>query len=191
MFNFGAMIRGRLVIVVAFLVLAGISGTVQSQITYTATFTRLLDKARIDYAVPAEQWLHVTLPPDHDYMHYDLVLENDRGDFEVRYRFHTGLPAEDMPPAVEVARLVAHIASNNPETEIRIQIPPDRLLQEVFNAEAGVVAHFTPKEDFSMKPYGTLLSLYPSGYAGIDIVILYTDPEYNAVEKYRSVRFRD
>lgn len=160
-----------------------------NQITYTAAFTRLLEKAGMEYAEPAEQWMHVTVPPIDDYMDYDLVLENDKGDFEVRYAFHREKPENRTPPSVEVARLVASIATNDPETEIRIQIPADTFLRQVFNADFGLIAHFIPKEDFSMKPYGALISLYAEGRSGIDVVLLYRDPDYNPLEMYRSIRF--
>jgi hypothetical protein len=162
------------------------------QITHTASFTRLLTNAGIEYLEPLEQWLHVTLPPLHDYMTYDLVLENDRNDFEVRYFVHRGMGSDvEVPASVTVAGLVASIASNAPESEIRIQVPSDSLLREAFNADRGIIARFTPKADFSEKPFGALISLYQEGRPGIDIVVLYTDPEYDPMWMYRNVRYRE
>jgi len=165
---------------------------VSAQITYTAAFTKTLYEAGIEYAAPTEQWLHVVLPPEDDYMDYNLVLENDRNDFEVRYRIqqHTR-PDQAIPASIEVARLVASIASNAPETEIRIQIPPDSLLQKAFNADRGIIAYFTPKFDFSEKPYGALISLDMLGGTGIDVILLYYDPAYDPLYTFRSVRFRE
>jgi hypothetical protein len=162
------------------------------QIIYTASFTRLLHDAGIEYAAPAESWLHVTIPPEDDYMDYDLVVENDRNDFEVRYRIHRqSAQSKQTPASVEVARLVASIASNEPETEIRITIPPDGLLKEAFNADRGVIGYFTPKPDFSEKTFGALVSLYQSSESAIDIVLLYNDPEFDPLGMYRSIRFRE
>lgn len=73
--------------------------SVSAQITYTVAFTQALEKAGISYAEPVEQWLHVTLPPEHEFMKYDLVLQNDRNDLEFRYRIQSGRYAEsDVPP---------------------------------------------------------------------------------------------
>ena len=178
---------------VALLVLwGGLQVAASAQIIHTASFTRALEAAGIGYAEPAEQWLHVTLPPEDGYMDYDLVLENDRNNFEVRYRIqHRAGPDKAVPASVEVARLVASIASNAPGSEIRILIPPDTMLREAFNADRGIIAYFTPKSDFSEKQFGALLSLYSSGRPGIDIVLLYYDAEYDPLRMFRSVRYRE
>jgi hypothetical protein len=160
------------------------------QIIYTASFTRLLHDAGVEYAAPAESWLHVTIPPEDDYMDYDLVVENDRNDFEVRYFFHRDMD-EQVPAAVRVAGLVASIATNEPESEIRIQMPSDALLRTAFNADRGIIAHFTPKADFSEKQFGALISLFHDGRPGIEIVVLYFDPEYDALRMFRNVRYRE
>jgi hypothetical protein len=163
-----------------------------AQIIYTSTFTKTLETAGITYIEPLEQWLHVTIPPDHDYMRYDLVLQNDRNDFEVRYHVYSGRNAQkSVPPFVEVSRLVSSIASNNELHEIRVTIPPDDLLQEVFNADRGVIAYFTPKEEFSEKPYGALLSLYAGEHRGIAVVLLYSNMEFDPITAYRSIYFRE
>lgn len=161
------------------------------QITYTAAFTRLLEKSGMEYAEPAEQWMHVTVPPVDGYMDYDLVVENDREDFEIRYCFHLEKRSKETPPSVEVARLVASIASNDPETEIRIQIPADSFLIQAFNADYGLIAHFIPKAEFSGKPIGVFISLYSENRPGIDIVLLYRDPAYDPLTMFRSIRFND
>lgn len=163
-----------------------------AQITYTAAFTHALEKAGIGYAEPGEQWLHVTLPPEHEFMEYDLVLQNDRNDLEFRYRIQSGRYAEsDIPASVIVSSLVASIATNQDPLDIHIQIPTDHFLKEAFNADRGVIAYFTPKAEFSEKPYGAYLSLYANGRSGIDIVILYADETFDPLTMYRGVYFTE
>lgn len=163
-----------------------------AQIIYTSAFTKTLEKAGISYIEPLEQWLHVTIPPGHDYMEYDLVLQNDRNDFEVRYHVNSGRNTQkSAPPFVEVSRLVANIASNNELHDIRVTILPDNLLKDVFNADRGVIAYFTPKAEFSEKPFGALLSLYADERRGIEIVLLYSHPEFDPVTAYRSIYFSE
>lgn len=162
------------------------------QIIYTANFTRDLKKAGLEYAEPTEQWLHVTIPPNHEFMEYDLVLQNDRNDFEVRYSIHKERRSDlSIPPSVAVSRLLADIASNDEIHEIRIKIPPDELLKEAFNATSGVIAYFAPKDEFSEKDFGALVSLYAEGRPAIDIILLYRDPAFDPLIQYRSIRYED
>lgn len=163
-----------------------------AQITYTVAFTQTLEKAGIGYAEPVEQWLHVTLPPEDEFMDYDLVLQNDRNDLEFRYRIQSGRYAEsEIPPSVIVSSLVATIATNQEPTDIHIQIPTDSFLKAAFNADRGVIAYFTPKAEFSEKPYGAYLSLYAEGRTGIDVVILYSDETFDPLTMYRGVYFTE
>ncbi len=164
---------------------------VLGQIKYTASFTRSLEKAGISYIAPLEQWLHVAAPPDHEYMQYDLVLQNDRNDFEVRYRIHPNRRSElSIPPSVTVSRLIASIASNDEANEIRVVILSEEILK-VFNADRGVIAYFTPKDEFTEKPYGAVFSLYAEDRRAIDVVLLYTNPEFDPLTAYRSIYFRE
>lgn len=162
------------------------------QVTYTSEFTKLLEKEGIEYAEPTEQWLHVTIPPEHEYMRYDLVLQNDRNDYEVRYDIrHARGRVPLIPPSVEVSRLLASIASNEVEHDIQVKIPDESFIREAFNAEQGILAYFTPKSEFSEKPYGALLTLYAGDRQAIDVVFLFADPDYDPLTMYRSVRFAD
>jgi hypothetical protein len=176
-----------LLVVLAFSWLAGIC-----QVTYTTEFTKLLEKEGIEYAEPTEQWLHVTIPPEHEYMRYDLVLQNDRNDYEVRYDIrHVRGRVPLIPPSVEVSRLLASIASNEDAHEILVKIPEASFIREAFNADQGILAYFRPKSEFSEKPYGALLTLYAGERQAIDVVFLFADPDYDPLTMYRSVRFAD
>jgi hypothetical protein len=166
--------------------------TLTGQITYTAAFTQTLSEGGIEYAEEVEEWLHVTIPPEHEYMDYDLVLQNDINDFEVRYRIDPDTDNSALVPlSAEVARLTASIASNDENSEIRIVVPPDSLLQDAFAADRGVIAYFSPKLTYSEKPYGALLTLHAWGHPVVYIVVLYADPAYDPLEKYRNIRFRN
>jgi hypothetical protein len=122
-------------------------------------------------------------------MHYDLVLQNDRNDFEVRYQF--GKYDQSIPPSIAVSRLVASIAINDDFHNIVVKIPSEELLREAFNADQGVLVRFTPKATFSEKTYGALLSIYSENRPALNVVILYMDQSYDPMTMYRSVRFRD
>ena len=160
-----------------------------TQIIYTASFTHALRQAGIEYAEPVEQWLHVTIPPDDEFMEYDLVLQNDRNDFEVRYHFADENSA--IPASIAVSRLVASIAVNDEAQNIVVRIPPEEFLKDAFNADRGVLVQFTPKETFSEKRHGAFLSLYADGRPSVNVVLLYMDQSFDPLTMYRSVRYRD
>ena len=161
-----------------------------AQITFTKSFTKKLDRASLEYYETVEEWLHVTPLESDAYMQYDLVLQNDRNDFEVRYRVRRlNKYWNRIPQQVEIGRLLASIAANGEESEIQMEFPASQYLREHFNADQGLFAHFTPKRSFSEKPYGTLISLYAEDKAIVDVVLLYNDPDYNARDQFRSLRF--
>lgn len=174
--------------------LLGLTFAFQSsaQITFTRSFTKKLERASLEYLEPVEDWMHVVPLRSDDYMQYDAVLQNDRNDFEARYRIRRiNARWRRIPQNIEVGRLVASIATNIGDSEIAMEFPDEHYLREYFNADQGLFAHFTPKLSFSEKPYGTFISLYAEGRAVVDIVLLYHDHEYRAVDQYRSLRFRD
>jgi hypothetical protein len=163
-----------------------------SQVIHTAAFTKTLTAAGLEYVEPVEQWLHVTMPPAHDFMDYDLVLQDDRNEFEVRYRIHdAGTDMPEVPPAIEVSRLIASIASNKDMHDIHVSIPPSAYLSEVFNADDGLIVRFIPKAEFSEKAYGALWTLYAKGRPAVDVILLYNDPAYHPLTMYRNLRFSD
>ncbi|MDX1479626.1 MAG: hypothetical protein R3301_18065 [Saprospiraceae bacterium] len=168
-----------------------LAGVVQAQITYTRSFTKKLAGAQLSYHTPVESWLHVVPLRSDAFMDYDLVLQNDRNDYEVRYRIRRlNRKWRAVPQHVEVSRLVASIATNEPEAEIRMSFPDDAFVREAFNAESGLFARFKPKPAFSEKPFGTLVSLYGEGKAIVDVVVLYHDPGFDPIEHFRDLRFK-
>lgn len=176
---------------VCLLLMVWVSNALPAQIVHTARVTLLSRAAGLEYQEPVEQWLHVVYPPEHEYMRYDLALQNDRNDYEVRLRIRLpGTPEFTIPEPVEITRLLATIAINEPLHDIRIQIPPPDFLSEAFNAEQGLVAYFRPKPGFSEKPFGALISLFAEQRGAVDVVILYRDEAYDALSMFRNLRFR-
>lgn len=167
------------------------SPAMSAQIVYTASFTRKIDKAGIDLYKPVEEWLHV-YPLDRDsFMTYDLVLQNDINDFEVRYRIRQDKGKwRRIPNEIEFKRLLSSVATNDPEASIRVYIPDSTFAREHFNAASCHFADFIPKIGYSEKPFATLISLYSDDNVGIDIVLLHYDPDYDPMESFRNLRFQ-
>ena len=167
-----------------------ISGLKAQQITYTAAFTQKIEKLGIEMYEPVESLLHVYPLEEDDFMAYDLVLQNDINDFEVRFRIRPENGKwQRTPENVEVLRLLTSVATNDLEADIRRIIPEDGFFVEAYNATGGFMAKFVPKETYSEKQYGTLVSIYREGVGAIDIVLLYHDAHYSAYNSFRGIRF--
>ena len=160
------------------------------QLVFTRDFTEKMHRANLKFVEPVELWLHV-YPLDGDaFMRYDLVLQNDRNDFEMRFRlrFPEGTRA-DVPQNVEASRLLASISSNTDGSEIQMEIPDTAFWQAHFNAHDGMIAHFVPKADFSEKSYGTLISILSLDSVIVDVIILRNDGNYHPMEAFRNLWF--
>lgn len=164
----------------------------QVEIVHTRSFTKKLQRASLEYLETVEQWLHVVPLQRDDFMHYDLVLEDDRGEFEMRFRIRRiNKQWRQVPQNVEIGRLAASISSNLDDAEIRMEFPDEDFLRSHFNADQGLFAHFQPKTSFSNKPYGTLVSLFAEDKAVVDVILLYRNETYVPVDHFRNVRFLD
>lgn len=170
---------------------ASVAQTSDDPIVYTASFTKKIQKAYLDVYEPVESWLHVYPMSRDSFMRYDLVLQNDRNDFEVRYRIRLERGRwKNTPQFVEFQRVLSSIATNDPEADIRLLKPEKAFFEEAFNATDGAIAYFTPKFSFSEKAHGALISITDAGNAAVDIVILYNEDEYDAYRSFRHLRFQ-
>lgn len=164
---------------------------VSGQIIYTASFTRKIEKAGIEIYKPVEQWLHVYPLERDSFMSYDLVLQNDVNDFEVRYRIRPDVPRwRNIPNEIEFKRLTSHLATNDPEADIRISIQDTSFARENFNASTCYFAQFIPKQGFTEKPYATLVTLRSDDDVAVDIILLHYQPDYDPEGSFRNLRFQ-
>lgn len=176
------------VVALCFCLVGGLLG--QSEIVHTRSFTKKLQRASLEYLEPVEQYLHVVPLQRDEFMQYDLVLEDDRGEFEMRFRIRRiNKHWRQIPQHVEIGRLVASMATNMDDADIAMEFPDPEFLRMHFNADEGLFAHFQPKASFSDKPHGTLVSLFAQDKAVVDVVLLYRDPQFIPVEQFRNVRF--
>lgn len=163
-----------------------------SQLIYTHHFSELLLEAHLDYYKPLEEWYHVSPKVKDDFMKYDLVLVNEDNDLEIRYYIK---PYEDDAldqfPHVSMIRLMQHIATNDENAEIKVKILDQPYLQDRFNADWGMCQYFIPKRSYSDKPFGSLISLYAKGKSTAYAVVLYRDIEYDPLEKFVFLRYRE
>ena len=162
----------------------------QEPLTYTYSFTETLKQHGLEFYQPVENWLHVAGHREDGYLDYDLVLENDINDFEVRYRIRGHLTdGNRVPQQVELTRALASISINSAESEIRMRLLNEAFSRERFNAESAIFAEFMPKPTFSNKPYGTYISLYSTEYGAVDLILLYYDQEYDPLDSFVNLRF--
>jgi hypothetical protein len=172
-------------------VVIGLSSSLPAQLVYTASFTRKIEKAGIDLYKPVEQWLHV-YPLDKDsFMTYDLVLQNDINDFEVRYRLRPDKGKwRNTPNEIEFKRLLSSLPTNDLEASIRTYFPDSTFARDNYNAASCYFADFIPKASYTEKPYATLVCLRSDQNVSVDIILLHYDPEYDPMESFRNLRFQ-
>ena len=125
-------------------------------------------------------------------MKYDLVLQNDINDFETRYRIRPYKGKwKRTPQNIEIGRLASSIATNDPEADIYMAFPDSTFAREEFNAVSCHIARFVPKQSFSEKPYGSILSIRADDGTAVDVIVLTYDPEYNPYSDLRHIRFKE
>ena len=160
-------------------------------IQYTASFTKTINKYGLEVYEPVEQWLHVYPLEKDDFMKYDLVLQNDINDFEVRYRIRPYRGKwKRIPQAIEINRLVTSISSNEEGAEIYMAFPDSTYAHQEFNAASCHIARFSPKLSFSEKPFGSILSIQARDGTCVDVIVLTYNAEYSPYSDLRHMRFR-
>jgi hypothetical protein len=151
----------------------------QGAVTYTQSFTNKLRHHGIDFFQPVERWLHVTNIKEDEYMKYDVVLR-DQDQLEVRVRIIEDNKKFIHHPHIEVMRMMATIATNDPTADILIsQMGSDYVLEQ-YGADWGLFADFEPKEGFSRFSKGRVICLYKEGRALVNYIILHDDDELEA-----------
>ena len=181
----------RLVAACWFLLIAGTGALRGQEIVYTMSFTEALQAQNLEYYEPVEQWLHVAGERHDQFMTYDLILENDRNDLEIRFRLRPAAESELLPPNVEITRLLASISTNSEVSEIHMSIANPEYAKSEFNAESVIFASFTPKPEFSRRPLGSLVSIASGEYGAVDVIILHYDETYSVEDSFRNIRFKE
>ncbi len=151
-------------------------GSSQDNMIYTKSFTKKLAYHQIDFFQPVERWIHMTHIRSDDFMDYDAVLRDEEG-LEIRLIIQEASKMYSQHPHIELMRAIAHISTNDTESDIKISQMNHDWVKERYQADWGLFADFTPKLEYSEYPKGRLLCLYKEGHAMVNYIVLYDEEE--------------
>ncbi len=167
--------------------------TAFGQLKYSDDFLSLLNHAEIDFYEPVEGNYKTRKIYKEYYQPCDFAMHSRKEDMEVRYLI---APYSEKGPAfnaphVETVRMVAHLASNDPEAVITVLSLEEEALREDFNADWGKIYFFQPKEQFSTSKHCKLLSLYAEGKGIAMVFFLFDKPSPELDNRFLALRFKD
>ena len=164
-------------IAILIVLLSGLStAKSQNNMIYTKSFTKKLAYHQIDFFQPVERWIHMTNISSDEFMDYDAVLRDEDG-LEIRLSIQEANKMHSQHPHIELMRVIAHISTNNAESDIKISQMNHDWVKERYQADWGLFADFTPKLEYSDYPKGRLLCLFKEGQAMVNYIVLHDEDE--------------
>ena len=154
--------------------------SVWGQLQYTQRFTNLLKRCDASFIMPIEGWYKIKLLRKSQARKYDLVLESEEHDFEIRFKLNPNYAL--TAPHVTCAATVSDLAINNDYFDIRLNVFSADQAWADFNAEWAAYADFVPKPSISDKYYGRLVMLYRDDH------LLQTTMFFNKQDEEKDIR---
>ncbi len=162
----------------------------QEALVYTQDFTVLLDNAPIEFSKP-QGWFKVfPYRDDYGFGDYDLVLNSEDKDMQIRLKYYSNNPDKVQYPDFEFSRMMTHIATNDDQSLLFFKGIESLELARKYRADWGALATFTPKENFSDKQRGKLLSLFHEQFGFIQIIYLYNGSSEQVYPFMEIMRFK-
>lgn len=164
------------------------------KIDYPKTFLQLLDKTGVELFVPVDAGYKDFFLSQNGLQTCHFTLRSKKENLEIRYLL---LPFDkrdfaSMNPHIQTMRMVATIATNDPESFISAIQPGRQDMKRDFNADWGRIYFFKPKQGFSNKPHCRLLALYKEGKGTVFVFFLFDKPDNPALDtRYFALRFMD
>lgn len=163
------------------------------QLEYSDSFLYLLENAQIDFYEPVEGKYKAIKLQKEVFQPCDFGMRSRKEQLEIRYiiaPYSENSPAFNAPH-VESARMVAHLATNDPDAVITILSMDELELRDKFNADWGKVFFFKPKEQFSTSKHCKMLSLYAEGKGMALVFFLFDKPSTELDNRFLALRFKD
>jgi hypothetical protein len=163
------------------------------QLDYSDDFLYLLEHAQIDFYEPVEGKYKAMNMRKDVFQPCDYGIRSRKEKLEIRYLiapYSENSPAFSAPH-VETTRMVAHLASNDPDAVITVLSMDEQELRGDFNADWGKVFFFKPKEQFSTSQHCKLLSLYAEGKGMALVFFLFDKPSQELDNRFLALRFKD
>ena len=162
----------------------------QSNLTFTKSFTRKLEKANLEFYHSIERWLKVAPDKKDRHIKHDIVLHSPP-DIEVRIKiWNSKKKREAQHPHVLTSTTLASIATNDDHAWISMKPLPYQEANELYGADRALIAEFTPKSNYSNHSKGRMLSIYnEDSEILVSYIILYDselDPFFELPIRFRT-----
>ena len=156
------------------LILSSRFTTAQSNAIFPQSIQQKADNMGIEFFYPIESRIKHKRNVKDNFLNYDLILKS-KNRFEIRYSL---IPFDDpnyksIHPHVEITRIIASIATNDENENIRMTVLSHEEAAIKFNADWGLYADFVPKDAFSKFKIGRIVSLYKEGRGYLNCIVLY------------------
>jgi hypothetical protein len=158
-----------------------------SQIQYTQHFTRELKKCQASFVAPVEGWYKIKMLRNEPGLKYDLALQSEEKDFELRYDLQPGYRAN--VPHITCLTSASTLAINDDRADIRVNIFTPEQAREYFQADWAAWADFIPKPSITEKYYGRLVTLFREGDGLMQVVMFFNQHSEEKDRRIYSLSF--
>lgn len=179
------------ILALALLLLA--ANSMEGQVRAKDQFLELLEKAGIEFIEPVEARYKRAEVRKNPLLSCDFAIRSRREGIDIRYLirpYETGFPTADVPH-VAASRLVAHLATNDPEYLIAGRAVEPEALSGFFNADWGMQYFFRPKPGFAGWNHCELLALHKDGAGTAFVLFLFDEPSRELGNRFYALRFRE
>ena len=111
-----------------------------------------------DFIQPVEGFYKINPKRRDDFLKYDLILQSEDIGFEMR--FWLDRKYRQGAPQVSAFTLASSLATNNSHFDLHMNLFPEALAEDYFNADWAAYVDFIPKMHLTDHNYGRLLCLY-------------------------------
>lgn len=168
-------------------------GVQAQEIKYSDNLSELLKQTKVDVFLPTESdYRDVNiLKRATAYQPYQLALRSRKEKLEIRYAIQPIDTIQQFyfPPNANFMRTITHLASNEEEHVIAVHSMASNDLEEIFNADWGKEALFTPKDIFSERNHCKMLMLHKDGVGDVFVFFLFDLPNEDLDTRYYALQF--
>jgi hypothetical protein len=145
------------------------SSLVIAQSEFTSDMQRALNKMQLEYIQPVETYPTFLDKGSIKYFEYDFGFEINGGEMTILVQ--TRNDDGTYIPQVSVSGMIATLATNNQEFDIRVMGAGDQYLQET-NSDWAIESIFIPKAGMTAYKVAYLKSLFKNGVGAVNILYL-------------------
>ncbi len=170
------------------------SDIIAQKIQLTRSFDKKMEQMNLVYHFIDQSYLHVSYPDRDAFRKYDLVLEDDQSNIEIKVIIIQN--PKLMFPNVKAASTISTMASNQDERdEITVQVLAQEESFNRYGADFVSIADYLPKRGITGKEYGRSISIYKEGLGMVITNIFYNQLEnlesYNKIISFQSSKIKE